>query len=294
MARIAPERIPRLSTPPIQLSEYLAAAREAALLAWESIRPFFRGSYSVYEKAGEGPATEADIAADRRIGDFLRGRFPGQPIGFLTEESHKTEERLAMPLCWIIDPIDGTRSFIDGNDGWVIQIGLASSTQALAGVVYQPTTGMMYLGGQGLGAWVENIDDGWRRELVVSPQSSLRDARIALTNSRIDRLTREALDRLSPASVGRMGSAGLKIMEVASGRADLYFSAVPRRCKEWDVCGPAAILLAAGGRVSDLGGEELAYNQVDYSLGRGFLASNGPLHDIALNRLCHRQGAAQQ
>lgn len=266
----------------------LQHARRASLLAWEAIRPFYRGEFDVYTKEGEGPATDADIAADRAILDFLQPLYPSDEFGYLTEETEKDEVRLLRDFCWIVDPIDGTREFIEGRHDFAVQVGLAGREEAggplvgLVGVLYLPMEGLIHSARKGAGAWMENADGSGRRRLRVSGETELSRARLVVTRQRFGRRLKDAMANLAVREVYRLGSLGVKAAEVAQGRADLYLNAAFKGCKEWDVCAPAVILEEAGGRVTDLYGEPVTYNRKDFYVHHGLLASNGVLHDAAL------------
>jgi 3'(2'), 5'-bisphosphate nucleotidase len=276
----------------VDLEECVARAREAALIAWQVIEPYYRGSFEVFEKRGEGPATEADIAADHAIIAHLSAHFPSDEFAFLTEETEKGHERLTRNYCWIVDPIDGTREFIDGRDDFAVQIGLAGRTngdgplEALVGVVYMPRTGVLYSATKGGGAWAENPADlNTRRRLRVQDVNRLEDARLVVTRQHMGKTLRSAIARLQVREVYHLGSLGVKVVELVEGRAALYLNTGYKGCKEWDVCAPAILLQEAGGEVTDLSGKPITYNKKDYYVHNGLLASNGRLHQHALRLL---------
>ncbi len=274
-----------------ELDEALEMAREAALEAWRAIEPFFQGSFEVFEKEGEGPATEADIAADHAIVDFLRSRYPAERFSFLTEETCKEEARLETPFCWIIDPIDGTRDFMKGEDDFAVHIALAGRPavgapgEPLLGVVYEPRAALMHTARRGGGARIENLENGTTFPLHVSGELNIDDAVVVITNTGIGKRLASVLDMLGARKVYSRGSLGLKAMEVAAGRADLYINTGRAMAKEWDVCAPHAILAEAGGTATTLRGKPVAYMQGDYYLRDGLLMSNGHLHEELIRML---------
>lgn len=274
------------------LERFLTDAREAALEAWKVIQPFHQGDFEVFQKEGEGPATEADIAADRRILEILQDRYDPREYGYLTEETEKGGGRLQRPYCWIIDPIDGTRDFIAGGGDFAVHIGIAGEVtpglpfEPLAGVVYQPMAGTMSAALRGGGAWQEDVATGVSRPLRVTDSATLEDdARVLVTSSRINERLMRALNHLGVQNPRQRGSLGVKIVEVAAGTADLYLNTARGPCKEWDACAPHIILREAGGRFTTLSGREIRYNQRDYTIRNGLLASNGNLHTPVLDRL---------
>lgn len=279
----------------IDLESCRREAIAAAIKAWDVIAPFHKGSYGIYQKAGEGPATDADIAADRAILDHLQAQFPAAQFGYLTEETEKDDERLRHRYCWIIDPIDGTREFIEGRDDFAVHIGLAGPASpdgpivALVGVVYMPKAGILYHAVKGQGAFARDMVTGNDRRLEVSSTDKLGDARLVVTRAADAlgpqrRLTR-AVARLGVRDVYTLGSLGVKVAEVVEGRADFYMNASHKSCKEWDVCAPAIVLEEAGGRISQVAGDPILYNKVDYYVHHGLIASNGVLHERIVKSL---------
>ncbi|CAN5180173.1 3'(2'),5'-bisphosphate nucleotidase CysQ [soil metagenome] len=273
------------------LDDALAVARAAALDAWAQIAHYFRGEFRTYEKEGVGPATDADLLADRVIHEHLRARYSGPEFGYLSEETADDESRLGKDLVWIIDPIDGTNDFIEGKNDFAIQIGLAGRNKAEAelvpwlGVVYQPMTKHLYWGALGMGAWRENVETGERQAIRVSSQDSIAQSRVVVTRSHMSKKLKASLAALEVAEVYRAGSLGVKTAQVAEGRADFYLNTGRSYCREWDTCAPEAILREAGGRMTDLLGRPILYNQKDVCIEMGLLASNGVLHQEVLDRV---------
>lgn len=272
--------------------EMVEHAKEAARRAWQAMAPFHRGQFRVYEKQGEGPATDADLAADAAILDYLRPRYGD--AGFLTEETGDSAERLACELCWIIDPIDGTREFIEGRSDFAVHIALVRRDPAdglfhpLVSVVSVPKANRLYWAVQGGGAWVEPAEakrGSQARRLTVAPTETLGGARAVVTRAPRGARLQEALRLLAPAEIYTLGSLGIKVVELLEARASLYINTGRRSCKEWDVCAPDLILREAGGRISDLLGNDFTYNKADYLVYNGLLASNGRLHRDALGKL---------
>lgn len=266
-------------------------AREAALLAWKEIESFFQGDFEVFEKEGDGPATEADIRADHFIVDYLRARYPETEYGYLSEETQHGNERLGKKYCWIIDPIDGTREFIQGKDDFAVHIGLAGRigedgpSVPLVGVVYEPRAGWLYSSAHQLGAWGENLNTGEKVPLAVSDQTDLAKSRVVITSQKYGTRLQRALDRLNPIDIHRRGSFGVKTLQVVCRKAEIYLNTARRQSKEWDTLAPHAVLNEAGGRMTNLEGQEITYNKEDYYVEMGTIASNKALHELALKTL---------
>lgn len=280
----------------LDLALCLAHAREAALLAWSKVAHFYRGTFDIIEKKGEGPATEADILADRVIVQHLQKHFPPKDFGYLSEEHHHGEERVGRRFCWIIDPIDGTKDFIEGGHDFALQMDLAGALEQggpavpLVGVVYQASMGLLYTAHHGGGAWCEDLKSGEKTRLAVGGECTASRCRLVVTSSEISDRLSGAMRALAIGEYRQKGSLGLKIVEVACDRADLFLNMGRRKCREWDVCAPHAILNEAGGRLTDLLGVEVTYIHEDIDIVEGLAASNGAVHREVLARI---QGAAE-
>ena len=135
-----------------ELSIALALARQAGA----AILDFYEGPLDIQQKAGADdrePVTQADKVANEIIVERLLQEFPDD--GILAEESIDTAHRLDKSRVWMIDPLDGTNGFIDGNGDFAVQIGLTENGECVLGVVYQPLTGVLYRAVRGGGAWIE-------------------------------------------------------------------------------------------------------------------------------------------
>ena len=252
-------------------------AREAAVL----VRGYHGKRMVIESKAGGEPVTEADRAASALIVDRLHAAFPKDVI--LSEEIPDSGARLGKRRVWMVDPIDGTSDFILGEVGFVVMIGLAVEGRPMVGAVAHPLSEKVYGGIVGVGAWVEEAD-GVRAPLRTSTIDAPPGIRLVASKThrtpRIDRIKR-ALQIEDEINVG---SVGLKIGLVSRAERDLYVY-TGGRTKIWDTCGPEAILLGAGGRMTDVDGEPLIYDRQDLYNRRGIVASNGPLHPFVIKTL---------
>ncbi len=252
-------------------------ARQAAVLVLG-----FRGKrLQIESKAGGEPVTAADRAASVLIVERLEKAFPADTI--LSEEVPDTGARLGKRRVWMVDPIDGTSDFILGDTGFVVMIGLCVDGRPMVGAVAHPLSKKVYGGIAGAGAWVEGAD-GVRAPLHTSTIAGPPGIRLVASKThrtgRIDKIKR-ALQIVDEVNVG---SVGLKIGLVSEAERDLYVY-TGGRTKIWDTCGPEAILLGAGGTMTDVDGKPLTYDRQDLYNRRGIVASNGPLHPFVIQTL---------
>ena len=249
----------------MELAEELEAATHLAREAGRAVLSYYRGAIEEV-KEDAAPVTIADRASDRIIVSGLSALFPGD--GILSEESRDSAERLKRPRVWIVDPLDGTREFIDGVPEFAVMIGLAVGGRAVLGVVYCPATDILYAAISGQGAWVEK--SGVRTSLHAEPAGS--SLRLVGSRSHPDARLVRIQQALGISDVLPSGSVGVKCALIASGERDLYVHPVPY-LKEWDTCAPEVILRAAGGAVCDCVGEPLRYNKPHPVQPRGILAA---------------------
>ncbi len=249
-------------------------AIDAARAACPSVLKYYRKGSPVEFKNGLEPVTQADRECQETVVKALRRSFPEDSI--LSEEAVDHAHRLGQKRVWIVDPVDGTQEFIEGILEFVIMIGLSIDGAPRLGVLLQPGSGRLYVGVPGYGSFL--IAHGQSRGLRVSARSKIQEMPVVLTRRHLTPFMAEIVERIGFTRAVRMGSAGLKAALLAEQGADCYlFTSLGM--KEWDMCAPAAVLLAAGARLTDCWGAPMVFNQSDVRLSRGFIASNGPQHD---------------
>lgn len=266
----------------------LRLAVELAREAGAAILEFYEGPLTIEQKTDDNagfhdrePVTQADLVANELIVNALRQKFPHD--GILAEESIDTAHRLDKTRVWMIDPLDGTNGFIDGNGDFAVQIGLAENGECVLGVVYQPLTGVLYRAVRGQGAWIERPDFEPRRA-GVSAQRELSMMRLAASRSHRSARMDQVVKAFKVREEVRRGSVGIKVGLIVEQQCDLYVHLSPRT-KQWDTCAPEIILREAGGRLTDLFGRPLRYNLLEVQNRNGIVASNGLAHDEIVNAL---------
>lgn len=251
-----------------ELGVAVGLAREAGRV----ILSFYQTGLAVEEKDRGEPVTEADRAADALISAGLRSTFPDD--GLLSEESDDDLSRLEKERVWIVDPLDGTTEFITESGEFAVQIALAIGGEPVLGVVYQPVKDQLFTGVLGQGAYL--VRDGQATRLHVSAQADPARMCLVASRSHYSKFIEEARSLLGIREVNHVGSVGLKVGFVAQGECDLYLATTV--AKEWDLCAPHALLLEAGGRLTNLCGQAIVYNKVEVAECRGLIGSNGLAH----------------
>lgn len=257
--------------PEADLVLLLDAARQAGALALRH----FRAGAQVWDKpGGQGPVTEADLAVNALLHDHLASARPG--YGWLSEESDPLVDldRLSARRVFVVDPIDGTRAFIDGQEGWAHALAVIEDGQPQAAVVHLPALGHTYAAALGQGATLNG------QPISASSRTEVVGARLLVT--------RPALDPAHwPGGVPDVSrhfrpSLAWRLSLVAEGRFDAMLTL--RDSWDWDIAAPSLIAREAGALVTDRHGEVLVFNRAG-ACNRGVLAAPPSLHATLLRGL---------
>lgn len=239
---------------------------EAALESGEIARKYWRKSPETWEKdAGAGPVTEADLAVNAHLHQRLLAARPD--YGWLSEESTDDASRLDAARCFIIDPIDGTRAFIDGQQGFSHSLAVAEGDRIIAGVVHLPVMGLTYAahaeGAATLnGAPIAPRDAGVEGARVLTPRASMEP--VFWKGGTPPPFRREFRPSLA-----------WRLCLVAEGRFDAALSL--RAAWEWDIAAGALIAERAGAAVSDMVGRRMRFNS-PAAMVDGLVIAAPPLH----------------
>ncbi len=217
---------------------------EAALDAAAAVfARFDRDSIAELTKGGGDPVTVADYALDEALKETLRS----DNEGWLSEETADDSSRLEESLVWIVDPLDGTREFIDGLPEFCASVAAVVDGQPVAGGIVNPAAGLRISGAVGIGVTVNGslASEPTNRSILASRSEWKRGQWAVVEDAGLD--------------VVPMGSVAYKLARVAGGLDRATWTPVPKH--EWDVAGGAALLAAVGGTVLGLDGEPLTFNQ---------------------------------
>jgi len=275
-----------MTTSPVDetYDQELRIACDLARAAGAAILEHYEGPLHIKQKTSADdvePVTQADTIANDLIVTSLKREFPND--GILAEESIDTKRRLEKSRVWMVDPLDGTNGFIDGNGDFAVQIGLAVDGQCVLGVVYQPLPGVLYRAVRGGGTWIERPQFE-PMQAKVSDTKSLSEMRLAASRSHRSPRMNRVVTQLGFQDEVQRGSVGIKIGLLIEQQCDVYIHLSPRT-KQWDTCAPEVILIEAGGRMTDLFGYPLRYNVPDVQNRNGLAASNGVSHDQIIETL---------
>ena len=229
--------------------------------AGELILQVYRRDFGVTDKADASPVTEADWRAEALITPALQALLPGVPV--VAEEAAAaglapTAAELGARF-WLVDPLDGTREFVQRNGEFTVNVALIEQGRPVLGVVLAPALGQLYAGAVGCCAFAQTGADASTRRPLLTRLPPAEGLTVLASRSHGDQATLNAF--LADQHVARFRPAGssLKLCLLAAGEADLY----PRfgRTMEWDIAAGQAVLEAAGGWVEDLQGRPLRYGK---------------------------------
>jgi 3'(2'), 5'-bisphosphate nucleotidase len=264
-----------------QFKQWLAIARAAGWGAAEILVKAEQTDLEIQDAAGE-PVTAADLAANTYILETLKARLNGQDFAYLSEETFKVEQdnaRLAAAYVWVIDPLDGTKDFIQKNGEYAVHIALVHNHRPVLAVVVRPAVGRLYFAILGSGAFVE-AKDGMIAPLQVSHRHQLDELIVVTSRSHRDDRFNQLMQQFPCQKQQPVGSLGGKFAAIAEQVADVYVSLSGKSApKDWDLAAPELILTEAGGKLTHFDGTPLRYNQPDVTQWGGLLASNNQRHD---------------
>lgn len=251
----------------IDLEPLLEKVLAIALRADQAVMAVYESDFDVQYKADESPLTRADMASHRLIDGALRELEPGFPI--LSEEASDIdwEERRQWQTFWLVDPLDGTKDFINRSGEFTVNIALIHNHEPVLGVVTAPALGQAYMAARGVGVFRQ--DRQGRAPIHCSPLPQV--PRVLASKNHLNEATREYISRLGDCEMVQAGSS-LKFCRIAEGAADVYPRMGPT--SEWDTAAAQAVLEVAGGRVLTLDATPVRYGKENL-LNPFFIADGG-------------------
>lgn len=249
--------------------------------AGEKVLEIYQRKFKVYEKEDKSPITEADLASEKIILSGLKK----YDYGILSEERQDHLSRVGKERVWIIDPLDGTRDFLQKTGEFSIMVGLVDKGEPFLGVVYKPVDDKMYFAEKGKGAYLKETSKPLKK-LKVSGTSCLSDANFVFSRSHLGDLEKKFIQNCKIRRVTYMGSIGIKLGLIAEEKVDIYFTMSTKTC-QWDICAPEIILKEAGGKVTDIEGKHFVYNRRQVRNLDGIVASNGKIHTSIIENVSH-------
>ena len=240
--------------------EPLNRIEQALQAAAEALKAFTPGKIESTLKTGGDPVTEADVLLDGILKDILLH----DDEGWLSEETKDDKSRLEKECVWIVDPLDGTREFIQGIPEWCISVAYIVNGRPEAAGICSPTAQQTFLGTRSTGVALNG------KPAKVTDKSDFGGATVLASRSEVNRGEWKQFET-APFEIIPMGSVAYKMARVSAGLDDATFTLVPKN--EWDVAAGWLLIEAAGGQVIDKNAKVRQFNQSDPLL-PGMLAAN--------------------
>lgn len=253
--------------------DLLRVAQMAALAGGEKLLEW-RGKLETREKSPADLVTDADLASQNAIANVVAEHFPDH--AFLGEENPGVVgQLLAKPVCWVVDPLDGTTNYVHGFPAFSVSVAVVVEGVLTAGVVLDPLNDKLFSASRGGGAWCNN------QPLRVSETSQLSDSLLAMSlPPQVDRDSPDVLDFVALVTqcraIRRIGSAALNLAYVAQGVLDGHWA---RAIRPWDVAAGVVLVREAGGQVAASDGTPFELAQPH------FVASASGIHAQLLTAL---------
>jgi 3'(2'), 5'-bisphosphate nucleotidase len=238
--------------------------------ATRKVLEIYNGVFEARQKEDKSPVTLADIESHRIIARILSD----SGITIVSEEG-ETNLATSGTKFWLVDPLDGTREFVDKNGEFTIMIALVNGGRPVLGLISHPLAGSVYLAQGGQGAF-KFSNQNWSR-LRVNETSALAGSRAVISRSHVSPEELGFIESLKISSHTRLGSS-LKALKICSGEAELYFAA-NSKMKQWDTCASYCLVAESGGKMTDMFGGEITYSARGANHERGVVITNGRIHN---------------
>lgn len=258
-----------------ELRAELELLRTAATEAGRIAMSYFRQSPEVWFKGGNSPVSEADYAADRYLRETLMAARPD--YGWLSEETADNLDRLGARRTFVVDPIDGTRGFVEGRTAWCVSVAVVENGRSLAGVLECPAREETYWAVAGGGAFLNDAP--------IRVRDAGERVRIAGPKAMIDRMPEEWQGRLDREAY--IPSLAYRLAMIASGALDATF--VKPNAHDWDIAAAELILAEAGGKLLDSHGGLPAFAGREIVHG-ALMAGSGAMLDVMAGVLAGQEG----
>ena len=257
------------------------------ILSWEAADILLHYSHVIKEsdfkneliknKDENNPVTIADLEVNDLVLNSIKYKYPNFGWKYLSEENVKLEKYcdLDSEWVWVLDPLDGTKDFIQGTGNYAMHLALMYKRKPILGVVLIPSKDELWLA-CGSKIWCERRKDRIQ-EINSFSKKNLREMTLVTSKNHSNPTLRKLIEIINFQQVVVMGSIGCKISSIIRGDCDIYIClSMPGRStpKDWDFAAPEAILKASGGAITNIDNEDLNYLNKDFSQGNIIIASN--------------------
>ena len=255
---------------------------DTVIEAGERVREIYESDFEVSKKDDNSPITKADLESNK----IIRAALEKTGIPILSEEDADDKSRLSSDKIWIVDPLDGTTDFVNRTGEFTIMVGLVENHVPVMGLIYWPTKQKLYYAERGMGAFCSHSDTVkecvWEA-ISVRETQNLEDCLALVSRHHLSDREKKILDHLKITHTASIGSS-LKVTEISSGMADVYLTTT-NKMKQWDTCASFCIISEAGGKITDVAGNELVYNTDIVNHENGLLVTNGFVHNEVVSKI---------
>ena len=274
----------------VELPTLLDELRKLSWASADVLMAYARGEKPPYgfsksltiEEGGDGPVSAADMAVNELLISGLKDNLAFKEWDILSEETSKEktfqQDNYKKDWCWILDPLDGTKDFLQGSENYAVHIALAYKKKPKIGIVLIPEKNELWFGIVGIGAWFENRD-GSKNHFSFSDRLDISKLILVSSKNHQQSKLNNLLSSLCFCETKKIGSVGCKVASILRGEADVYISLSGKTSpKDWDMAAPHALIEAAGGIFSHADGRNLVYQETNYSQSGCLIASHGKSH----------------
>jgi len=252
----------------------LDIAIKAAQEASNAILEIYQKGYNTFTKTDDSPVTDADLKSNKIIKEILSIT----KYSILSEEDIDDQNRLSKDTIWIIDPLDGTSDFIDKTGEFTVMIALVQNKKPILGVISWPTEKTLFVAQKNCGAF-RYSNDKWDK-ISVTKIDEMSKCRTVGSRHHLSDKEKEFIEKIGIEDFTSIGSS-LKVGKISSGQAEAYITTT-NKMKEWDTAASYCIILEAGGKMTDMLGNDLKYNNKNVHHQNGILVTNGLIHEKIL------------
>ena len=250
-----------------ELDIAIKAAQEASSV----ILDIYQKDYNTFTKTDDSPVTDADLKSNKKINEILSDtKYP-----ILSEEDVDDQSRLSKDMIWIVDPLDGTSDFIDKTGEFTVMIALIQNKKPILGVIAWPTEKILFVAQKNCGAF-RYSNDKWDK-ISVTKIENLSECRTIGSRHHLSDKEKKFIKKLGVKDFTSIGSS-LKVGKISSGEAEAYITTT-NKMKEWDTAASYCIITEAGGKMTDVSGNQITYNNKSVYHQNGILVTNGLIHD---------------
>ena len=274
----------------VELECLLIELRKLSWIAADVLKAYARGCKPPHgfpkaltvQEGGDGPVSTADIAINELLISGLHEKFPLVNWDIFSEESSKEKKlnnfKNNVDWQWILDPLDGTKDFLQGSENYAVHLALAYKRKPKIGIVLIPERDELWFGVMGKGAWSEN-HKGIKTSTSFSKRKEIGKLIHVSSKNHQEKLLQDLLEEIRFGQTKNIGSVGCKVATILRGESDVYISLSGKTSpKDWDMAAPHAVIEAAGGLFTHADGRSLNYENPNYSQRGCLIASHGKSH----------------